>query len=298
MRVVVTGSHGLVGTTLVRSLRDDDVDVIALVRRDPGANEARWEPETGAIQGGVLDGAGVVVHLAGAGIADRRWTAKRKQVLVSSRVRATIGLVEAMRLSDPPPPVFISASAVGVYGDRADEILDEASSPGKGFLATLCQEWEHAALAARGFGTRVACLRSGIVLSASGGILAKQLPVFRAGLGGRIASGSQWMSWISLEDEVGLIRAAMDQASFAGPINATAPNPVTNSEFTRQVGLALHRPAGLVIPPVALAAVFGKEAVTEFLTASQRAVPTSALKSGYAFSHAHLDEALEAILRP
>lgn len=296
MKVAVTGSHGLVGAALIQALRRDGIDVTALVRNDPGPGEALWDPGTGAVSNGALDGAEAVVHLAGAGIADRRWTTKRKNLLVSSRVQATEGLVGAMARANPRPSVLVSASAVGIYGDRADEILDETSSLGEGFLARLCMEWEEAALAAQAHGARVACVRSGIVLSSSGGVLAKQLPIFKAGLGGPIGRGSQWVSWISLDDEIGLIRMAIDSPSFAGPVNATAPFPVTNTEFTQHLAAAVHRPARLGVPPFALAAVFGKEAVTEFLTASQRALPSRALGNGYAFRYEHLEGALAALL--
>jgi len=296
MRVVITGASGLIGATVVTALRARGDDVTPLVRRPPGAGEARWDPAAGSIDSGALAGAAAVVHLAGAGIGDKRWSATRRQEIVSSRVQSTALLARSLAELDRPPSVLVSASAVGVYGDRGDEELTEASGPGSGFLAELCRAWEDATGRATQAGIRVVRLRSGVVLSAHGGALARQLPLFRLGVGGRLGSGRQWLSWISLADEVGAVLHALDEPSLEGPVNATAPTPVTNRDFTAALGRALHRPAVLAVPGFALRVALGSDLASEMVLAGQRVLPAKLSASGYEFSHADIDTALAALL--
>lgn len=299
-RFLIAGASGLVGTALSRKLREDGHDVVTLVRRPSrGDQELTWDPSQGQLEGG-LDARGpidVVVNLSGAGIADRRWSAARKREILESRRSATRTLVKAMDEASQRPTAFLSSSAIGFYGDRGNDQLKEADEPGTGFLAEVCQAWEAEALAAADLGIRTVLLRTGIVLDREGGALAKQLPIFKAGLGGRLASGAQWTSWISLEDEVGAIAflAAHDEVS--GPVNLTAPAPVTNAAFTKALGSALHRPAVAVVPRLALAAALGGELVDEMLLASARVLPSVLLDAGYAFTSPELNAALASLLR-
>jgi uncharacterized protein (TIGR01777 family) len=297
VRVVVTGSSGLIGSALVSSLEADGHTLVRLVRRRPMApGEAQWDPGGGAIDVSALEGADAVVNLAGAGIGDRRWSAQRKRAIVDSRVRGTTLLSEAVARLDAPPAVMVSGSAIGYYGDRGDEELTEESGPGGGFLADVVQRWEEATKAAEAAGTRVVHLRSGIVLGARGGALGRMLPVFRLGLGGRLGSGRQWWSWITLADEVGVIRHALTTGALRGPVNATAPEPVTNAEFTRALGRVLGRPAVVAVPALALTAVLGREMAEETVLASQRALPARALATGYRFAHGDVEGGLRAVV--
>ncbi|HTT86814.1 MAG TPA: TIGR01777 family oxidoreductase, partial [Acidimicrobiales bacterium] len=236
MRVVVTGSSGLIGRALLSSLSRDGHRTTALVRRPPGRGESRWDPARGQIDPDVLEGADAVVHLAGAGIGDRRWTPTRRDLVLRSRVDATALLARALASLRRPPLVLVSASAIGYYGARRSEELTEASGPGTGFQAEVCRAWEAATAEAEGSGIRVVHLRSAVVLARQGGALARQLPLFRAGLGGRLGSGHQWLSWISLPDEIGVIRRTIEDSSLVGPLNACAPRPVTNRQFTKELG--------------------------------------------------------------
>jgi uncharacterized protein (TIGR01777 family) len=238
------------------------------------------------------------VHLAGAGIGDKRWSARRRREIVSSRVASTAVLVRALAELSRPPATMVSASAVGFYGDRGDEELTEDSGPGTGFLADLCRAWEDATEPAAQAGVRVVRLRSGIVLSAHGGALARQLPLFRLGLGGRLGTGRQWLSWISLADEVGAILHGLDDTALRGPVNATAPTPVTNRDFTRALGRALHRPTVMTVPGMALRIALGPDLASEMVLAGQRVVPTRLTSTGYRFHHADVDSALAAALAP
>lgn len=296
MQVVVSGSTGLIGTALCRRLGDEGHDVRRLVRRRPGPGEISWDPTTGALDPAALAGTGAVVHLAGAGIGDRRWSAARRQLLVDSRVRTTELLATTLARLDPAPAVLVCASAVGVYGDRGDELLTEESAGGTGFLADLCRRWEQAAEPARRAGIRTAHLRSGIVLSPSGGALARQLPLFRLGLGGRLGTGRQWTSWVSIDDELSAVVHVLSDDRLSGPVNVTAPEPVTNAAFTAALGRALHRPTLLAVPPPALRLVLGRGLTDEMLLASQRAVPTALEGTGFRFRHRRLPEALAALL--
>lgn len=297
MTIVVSGSRGLIGSALVRALAEGGHIVVRLVRSAaaiPGA-EARWNPETGAVDSGTLEGCDAVVHLAGESIAGPAWTAERKRRIRDSRVEGTRLLCESLLRMDNPPAALLCASAVGYYGDRGDEVLREESPPGTGFLAQVCREWEDAAeLAARG-GIRVVRFRFGMVLSPHGGALARMLPPFRAGLGGRLGSGRQYVSWVALDDAVGAVTHAIRTPSLEGPVNVTAPNPVENREFTRILGRVLSRPAGVPVPAFALRLAFG-EMADELLLADTRAVPTRLLVSGYEFRLPSLERALRKLL--
>jgi hypothetical protein len=302
MKVLVSGATGLIGSALQRALVARGDQVITLIR--PSTSNAseqtiHWDPSLGTIDRAALERQGpidAVIHLAGAGIADKRWTAARKEEILSSRVNSTRILADAVVSLSHQPEVFVSGSAIGIYGNRGDEILTESSSEGSGFLADVCHAWEAAASAVPEAGIRTAFARTGIVLSAEGGALAKQLPLFRLGVGGRLGSGKQWTSWISIDDEVAGILAILDQTSLAGPINLTAPSPVTNAEFTRALGHALHRPAVLPVPVPALKVALGSELVDEALTASQRVEPTVLLASGFRFTDPEINEGLASIL--
>ncbi len=296
MRVVVTGSSGLIGQALVSRLTTDGHRVCVLVRRSPGPGEARWDPGQGQIDADALDGAEAVVHLAGAGIGDKRWTTARKDVILHSRVDATAVLCRCLAGLDRRPSVLVSASAVGYYGDRGDEELTERSGPGTGFQAEVCRRWEEATAPAETAGIRVVHLRSAVVLARHGGALGRQLPLFRAGLGATLGSGRQWLSWISLRDEVGAIVHVMADPSLVGPVNATAPAPVTNREFTKELGRALRRPAVLGAPPFALRLALGKQLADELLLGSPRVVPARLADAGYTFADPTLEGALRQTL--
>ncbi len=297
MRIVVTGASGLIGRALVSRITADGHDVLVLVRRPPGPGEARWDPSGGRIEREALEGADAVVHLAGAGIGDKRWSPARKDVILNSRVDSTRLLSHTLVSVARPPAVLVSASAIGYYGDRGDEELTEASGPGTGFQAEVCRAWEGATIEAESAGIRVVHLRSAVVLSSRGGALAKQLPLFRAGLGGRLGGGEQWLSWISLPDEVGAILHAIEETSIEGPLNTSAPSPVTNREFTRQLGRALHRPAVLTAPPFALRLALGRQLADELLLGSLRVVPARLTDTGYRFQEPELEGALADAVR-
>ncbi len=276
MRVAIAGASGLIGTALRRRLAGDGHEVIRL-ERGPGSGYTNL---------GAAAGVDALVNLAGAGIGAHRWTAGYKATLRASRLEAT------RLLAGLDVPLLVNASAVGYYGDRGDELLDETSAPGDDFLAVLCRDWEAAASSAGG---RVVLLRSGMVLSGEGGALRKQLPLFKLGLGGHFGDGRQWVSWISLDDEVAAIVHLLT-AGVAGPVNLTSPNPVRNGELTKALGKALHRPAILPIPAFAPRLVLGGELVDALLLASQRVVPTRLLESGFTFAHPTLAGALDAQL--
>ena len=298
MRVVISGSSGLIGQAVVTAVRARGDEVTPLVRRTPRPGEAAWDPPAGSIDAGAIAGADAVVHLAGAGIGDRRWSAARRHEIVSSRVQSTALLARTLGGLNRPPAVLVSASAVGYYGDRGDEELTEDSEPGSGFLAEVCRAWEDGAQPAVAAGVRLVALRSGVVLSAHGGALARQLPLFRAGVGGRLGSGRQWLSWISLADEVAVILRALDDPSLQGPLNATAPAPVTNRDFTRALGRALHRPSVLTVPSFALRVALGADLASEMVLAGQRVLPTKLIANGFTFAHADIGGALAAIVGP
>ena len=297
MKVAVTGSTGLIGSSLVTHLRLGGHQVVRVVRGGAGPDDVLWNPAAGTIDAERLHGVEAVVHLAGAGVGDRRWSPSYKQVILSSRVDGTQTLAKALSELPVPPSVMVSASAVGYYGVRGDEILTEASGRGTGFLAEVCAQWESATAPAASAGIRVVTLRTGVVLSAAGGALKKQLPPFRLGLGARLGRGDQQFSWITRRDAVAAISLLMSSATLSGPFNLTSPEPVTNAVFTKALGRALHRPAGLVVPEAVLRVVLGEEMAAEFLLASQRALPERLLAAGFTFADATLPDALSTALR-
>jgi hypothetical protein len=255
-----------------------------------------WDPKQGTIERDKLLGIDAAVHLAGAGVGDRRWSPSYKQLILSSRVDGTTTLAEALAHLAVPPSVMVSASAVGYYGTWGDELLSEDAARGTGFLADVCAQWESATTAAASAGIRVVTLRTGVVLSGAGGALKKQLPLFRLGLGARLGRGSQQLSWITRRDAVAAISFLLDDGTQSGSFNLTAPAPVSNAKFTKELGHALHRPARLIVPEKLIRLALGDEMATEFLLASQRAVPQRLLAAGFAFADPALPEALVTAL--
>ncbi len=300
MRVAVTGSSGLIGSALVGALASRGDEVVRFVRPDSPAahgSTVRWDPRAGTVSTADLDQAGTidaVVHLAGAGIADRRWTSNRRHEILSSRVASTSLIATAVATRQGVTRV-VSGSAIGYYGSRGDEVLDESSSRGVGFLADVCDAWEQAIQPARLAGATVATVRTGIVMSAAGGALGRQLPLFRLGLGGRLGDGRQWLSPISLDDEVRALLWVMDQG-LDGPFNLVAPTPVTNRVFTDALGRLLRRPTLAPVPRSALALALGRDLATEAVLASQRVVPRALEESGFHFRHPDVDAILGAAL--
>jgi uncharacterized protein len=300
MKVTVTGATGLIGSRLVARLRERGDEVTVLSRDPEGArvvlgdvDAAAWDPTGTAAPTGALTGRDAVVHLAGEPVA-QRWSDMVKERIWASREAGTRCLVAGLRAADPRPGVLVSASAVGYYGPRGDERIDESAEPGSDFLAEVVKAWEAEALAAEQIGLRVVRVRTGVVLDRSGGALAKMLPPFRAGIGGPVAGGRQYLPWIHLDDLVGIYLAALDDPAWSGAINASAPEPVTNRDFSKALGRALHRPAVAPVPAFALRILYGDMA--EIITTGQRAVPKRALELGYTFRHPDLDEALSAAL--
>ena len=268
-----------------------------LVRRPAaGPHEIRWDPTGGTLDPAALEAHNAVVHLAGASLGDHRWTNSYKAKVLDSRVAGTSLLAETLASLDRPPAVLASGSAIGYYGDRGDEELTERSAPGTGFLAEVVQAWEGAAAPATRAGIRVALLRSGVVQAPEGGALKRLLLPFRLGIGGRIGSGRQWLSWVAIDDEVGAIRHVITNSSVEGPVNVTSPNPVTNAEYTRVLGRVLHRPTLLPTPTPVLQLMLGRELVSEMLLGGQRVRPTVLQASGYTFARPSLEEALAGML--
>ncbi len=298
LRIAVTGSGGFIGSHLALRLQSLGHHLTRLVRR-PARNtgEAFWDPERGQIEAQALEGLDALVHLGAESIAALRWSEAKKARIRESRVVGTRFLCQSLAKLRRPPKVLVSASAVGIYGDRGEEILDESSGPGGGFLAQVCQAWEEATQAAADAEIRVVRLRIGVVLSARGGVLAKMLPVFRLGLGARFGSGRQWMGWIGLTDLLRAIEFVLVTPTLAGAVNATAPHPVRQANFTRTLGRVLHRPAPWVIPAWLLRAVSGDMA-RETLLASVRAVPRRLLDAGFSFAAAELERCLRHELAP
>ena len=296
MNVLVTGSSGLIGGALVPALSGDGHQVRRL-RRAPAAGPevTSWNPEDGTFAPGALDGIDAVVHLAGENIAGGRWTAARKARIRDSRVDGTHRLCSALAGLDAPPRVLVAASAIGYYGDRGDELLDEAASPGIGFLPEVSRAWEAAAAPAREAGIRVVHLRIGIVLSPAGGALGQMLLPFKLGVGGVLGSGDQYMSWISIGDVVGVVRYALADESLSGAVNAVAPRAVTNREFTRALGAVLRRPTILPAPAFAMRIALG-EMADALLLASTRVEPAALRATAFEFQHPELDGALRSVL--
>jgi uncharacterized protein (TIGR01777 family) len=297
VKIAITGASGLVGRALTRSLRLDGNDVVPLVRRpvSDGEEAIRWDPASGTIDATGLEGVDGVVHLAGAGIGDHRWTDDYKREVLESRTRGTDLIARTIATLDRPPSVLVSGSAIGWYGDTGDVAVTEGAPAGDDFLADVCRQWEAATAPAEDAGIRVAHLRTGIVLSPQGGALAKLLPLFKLGLGGRMGSGRQWWSWIGLDDEVGAIRWLLEH-DVAGPVNATAPEPVTNAEMTRVLGRVLQRPTVVPVPSFGPKLLLGSELADSLLFTSQRVLPGVLTDQGYPFAHGTLEGALRALL--
>ena len=295
MRVIISGASGLIGSALTTHLRGLGHDPVALVRRPAGSNEIQWDPAKGVLDPESLAGADAVVHLAGAGIGDRRWTDDYKRELVESRTKGTALLAERIAECSQRPGVLLSGSAIGYYGPNDDRELDEQSPAGTDFLADLCVQWEAAAAPAAAAGVRVAHLRTGIVLSKQGGALKKMLPLFKLGAGGKFGKGDQWQSWISLPDEVGAITHLLT-ADVHGAVNLTAPAPVRNREFAKTLGSVLHRPSVVPVPAFGPKLLLGGELADALLFTGQRVLPTVLQGAGYQFQHPTLDVALRAVL--
>ncbi len=299
MRALITGATGFIGRRLIEQIAEP----VVLSRNpasargvSPRVEAHAWEPLKGPPPVEAFAGVEAVFHLAGEPVGEGRWNDKKKQLILDSRKIGTANLVTTLQQLDERPRVLVSASAIGYYGERGDEVLDESSSPGGDFLAQVCQAWEQAAAPAEKLGVRVANPRIGIVLGAGGGALAKMLFPFKLGLGGRLASGRQWMSWVHVDDVVGILLHAAERDQVRGPINAVAPQPVTNREFTAALGHALHRPTLFPVPGFALRLGFGQFA--EVLLASQRVLPRVAERTGYAYRYPTLAAALEEAVAP
>jgi uncharacterized protein len=294
MNVLISGATGLIGSALAQELKDGGHSITRLTRSPKGENDVRWDPDAGTIDGS-LAGTEAVVHLAGESIAEGRWTASKKERIMESRKKGTRLLAEAIAGLPTPPRVMVSASAVGYYGDRGNELLREDSGPGSDFLAEVCKAWEAAADPAREAGIRVVHPRFGIVLSPKGGALGTTLPIFKLGGGGRIGSGRQWWSWVALDDVVGAILHALEDDSVEGPVNVGSPNPLTNAEYTKVLGKVLNRPTVFAVPAPAIRTVIGGMA-DALLLASQRMEPAKLKETGYDFRYPELEGALRHLL--
>lgn len=298
MDVAVSGATGLVGKTLCQALDDGGHSIRRLVRNaTPLSNQAiYWDPANGVLAPEALEGLDAIIHLAGEPIAAGRWTSARKARIRSSRVKGTQLLCERLAACSVPPPLLISASAIGIYGNRGDESLDESSGPGRGYLSEVCQDWEAATRVASAAGIRVVNLRLGLVLSPTGGALASMLPAFKLGLGGPLGPGTQWMSWIHMDDLIGAILHILMDDAMAGPVNAVSPEPVSNGTFSKALGRAIGRPAILPAPAPLLRIVLG-EMADELLLSSARVLPGQLIESEFAFRHPDLECALQDIFR-
>jgi len=294
VHIVVSGSTGLIGTALVARLRADGHTVVRLVRSQPTGSDVVWDPAHGRLDPSVLEPADAVINLAGAGIGDHRWTDEYRRTLVDSRIGTTSLLADGLATVGGEGRVLLSGSAIGVYGDRGDEELTEASPRGTGFLADLAGDWEASTAPAEAAGARVVHLRTGIVLTKAGGALAKMLPLFRFGLGGRFGDGQQWMSWIAMPDQVGAMIHLLTSAD-RGPVNLTAPNPVRNADFARALGTALRRPAVIPVPRFAPRLVLGRDVADALLFESQRVVGAKLVDGDYRWSCATIAEALATV---
>jgi uncharacterized protein (TIGR01777 family) len=302
MKILITGSTGLVGTALTQDLQRAGNTICRLIR--PGTPtqaignaqgfDVNWNPATGEL-GGAAVGADAVVNLAGASIGDGRWTPQRKDLLRSSRVDTTRALVQALAKMSARPRVLVSASATGYYGNRGDETLTESSQPGNGFLSEIAKEWESEALKAEVLGVRVVRARFGVILSKNGGALPQMMRPFQFGVGGRIGTGKQWLSWITLDDTVAILRLALENATITGALNVVSPQPVTNADFTKILAATLHRPALFPAPAFALRLLLG-EMADALLLSGQRAIPAQLQKLNHPFLHPNLPNALVALL--
>ena len=295
MKIVISGASGLIGTQLVAKLSSSGHEVVRLVRRSPKSGEIQWNPKSGILDSAALEGADAVIHLSGAGIGDKRWTDGYRKEILDSRTATTALLAKTMASLSRKPSVFLSGSAIGIYGARNDEQLTEVSTHGTGFLAEVCEQWEAAAKPAVDAGIRTVYLRTGIVLSPKGGALKKLLPLFKLGVGGKFGSGKQWQSWISIDDEIGAIEHLLT-ANVSGAVNLTAPNPVTNAEFTKVLASVLKRPAIVPVPTFAPKIVLGGELADALLFTGQRVIPAALNASGYMFKHTTLESAFRSLL--
>ena len=297
MKVLIAGATGLVGTALKRSFDKKGIDVSDLVRTaaNIGLPEVEWHPNKGEINAAALEGFDAVINLAGESIAEGRWSEEKKKRIRESRIQGTKLLSETIATLSRPPKVFLCASATGFYGNRGDEILDEDSAPGKGFLADVCREWEDATRAASDAGIRVVNLRFGPIFSSEGGMLSKLLTPFKLGVGGKVGSGKQYVSWVAMDDVVGAVNFALDHEELRGPVNVVAPDAVTNLEFTRTLGKVLSRPTFFAVPEFAARLAFG-EMADEMLLASERVVPKRLDEAGYRFRYPELGPALQHVL--
>ena len=303
MKILITGSTGLVGTALTQDLQRTGHTVCRLVRPGTSAQAIRasegfdvnWNPATGEL-GGAAVGADAVVNLSGASIVEGRWTPQRKNLIRSSRMDTTRALVQALAKMSARPRVFVSASATGIYGNRGDETLTEASQPGNDFLSEIAKEWESEALKAEALGIRVVRARFGVILAKHGGALPQMMRPFQFGIGGKIGTGKQWQSWITLSDVVAILRLILENANITGPLNVVSPQPVTNAEFTKTLAAALHRPALFPAPAFALRLILG-EMADALLLSSQRVLPAQLQKLNYQFLHPDLAAALATILQ-
>lgn len=291
MRVAVTGASGLIGSALVPALRARGDDVVKLVRRAPSAaDEVRWDPRSGEVDLAGLSGVQGIVHLAGAGVGDKRWTDAYKAEIRDSRVQGTMTIAQAAAALGPRPGVLICGSAIGYYGDTGDRIVTEESPQGAGFLADVVADWEASARPAVDAGIRVPYARTGLVVSSQGGAWKRLMPIFKAGLGGKIGSGSQYWSFISLRDEVAALITLLDDGRYSGPVNLTAPTPVTNSEVTAAMGRVLGRPTLLPVPAFALKVALGE--FSQDVLGSQRVIPTVLERDGFTWSDPTIDQAI------
>ena len=295
MKIVISGASGLIGTQLVAKLSSSGHEVVRLVRRSPKSGEIQWNPKSGTLDAAALEGTDAVIHLSGAGIGDKRWTDGYRKEILDSRTATTALLATTMASLSRKPSVFLSGSAIGIYGARNDEQLTEVSTHGTGFLAEVCEQWEAAAKPAVDAGIRTVYLRTGIVLSPKGGALKKLLPLFKLGVGGKFGNGKQWQSWISIDDEIGAIEHLLT-ANVSGAVNLTAPNPVTNAEFTKVLASVLKRPAIVPVPTFAPKIVLGGELADALLFTGQRVIPAALNASGYMFKHTTLESAFRSLL--
>jgi uncharacterized protein (TIGR01777 family) len=295
MKIVVSGASGLIGTQLVAKLSSSGHELVRLVRRSPRSGEIQWNPKSGTLDAAALEGADAVIHLSGAGIGDKRWTDGYRKEILESRTATTALLAKTMASLSRKPSVFLSGSAIGIYGARNDEQLTEVSTHGTGFLAEVCEQWEAAAQPAVDAGIRTVYLRTGIVLSPKGGALKKLLPLFKLGVGGKFGNGKQWQSWISIDDEIGAIEHLLT-ANVSGAVNLTAPNPVTNAEFTKVLASVLKRPAIVPVPTFAPKILLGGELADALLFTGQRVIPAALNASGYNFKHSTLESAFRSLL--
>jgi len=295
MKVAIAGASGLVGSALIPVLKSMGASITRMVRSKPRAGELEWHPNQDELSPDTLSGFDTIINLAGENIAGGRWTDDQKRKIRESRINGTHLLSEAIAKLSPKPRVFICASATGIYGDRDDEVLDEQSESGGGFLAGVCREWEEATKPAIQAGVRVVNLRLGPILAREGGMLAKLLTPFKMGMGGKVGSGRQYISWIAIDDVIQAIKLAIEDASIHGALNVVSPNPVTNEEFTKTLGHVLNRPTALAIPPFAARLAFG-EMADEMLLASQKVIPKKLANAGFVFKYPELEPTLKHLL--